>query len=564
MALSWDAPAADSGVTRHEYRFKTTGDYGGWTAIPASARGETNALGYTVARLGYQVDSVDFLFQVRAVSAAGAGAAAESDPVTPLPPPVVPTSCTLNPGDVWCGTVTVGEMAESNGKTLRYGFHQTWHADGVGGLPDRRIVYGANSYRIDEVTVGVEDGDRPAGFLWFSLNRAFPAAERVRLALYVGSDRFLLSKAHGPHNAPTYHWRGTGLDWSSTYSVTLRLRADLPPAPSAVTATTPPGTGGLLEVGWSALASPLAITGYEVNYWKAADAENGPFRTARTESTVTSMLLFSLAANTEYKLRVRARSAIGTGAWSEVATARTGAKQPGKPILSLAVVDKNGADTAGVATGGRFRYRIKVTNLRNHHYGGNDPTGWGTLGVRGGFEIDYILERGTAGGHLLCDGTRLFLKDWTRTSYTAGYWEFESPLIDVNASLGPLRLRMGFECTGKSLGGLLELDTDDDDVIDYVEVFGESDGVVTSTSDSYTLGSPAEACLSIENSLGTIVHACPARRGRCAGAEGAVRVAAGAARRREAGPVAGGVQRGNRGEPGEGGRARRAGRGRAG
>ena len=37
-----------------------------------------------------------------------------------------------------------------------------------------------------------------------------------------------------------------------------------------------------------------------------------------------------------------------------------------------------------------------------------------------------------------------------------------------------------------------------------------SDGVVTSTSDSYTLGSPAEACLSIENSLGTIVHACPA------------------------------------------------------
>ena len=69
VALSWDAPAADSGVTRHEYRFKTTGDYGGWTAIPASARGETNALGYTVARLGYQVDSVDFLFQVRAMSA---------------------------------------------------------------------------------------------------------------------------------------------------------------------------------------------------------------------------------------------------------------------------------------------------------------------------------------------------------------------------------------------------------------------------------------------------------------------------------------------------------------
>ena len=158
-----------------------------------------------------------------------------------------PTSCTLNSGDIWCGVVTVRKKAQLNGKILGWGFHQTWRTDGVGALPDRRFVYGANSYRIDEVTVGVGGGDIPAGFLFLSLNRAFPAADEVRLALYVGSDRFLLSKAHGPdHNTPTYHWRGTGLDWSSTYSVTLRLRADLPPAPSAVTATTPPDTGGLL------------------------------------------------------------------------------------------------------------------------------------------------------------------------------------------------------------------------------------------------------------------------------------------------------------------------------
>ena len=403
-----------------------------------------------------------------------------------------PTSCTLNSGDIWCGVVTMGEKAQLNGKTLGHGFHQTWRTDGVGALPDRRFVYGANSYRIDEVTVGVGGGDIPAGFLFFSLNRAFPAADEVRLALYVGSDRFLLSKAHGPdHNTPTYHWRGTGLDWSSTYSVTLRLRADLPPAPSPVTATTPPDTGGLLEVGWSALASSLAITGYEVNYWKAADAENGPFRTARTESTETSMLLPSLAANTEYKVRVRARNAIGTGAWSPVATARIGAVLPGKPIVSLAVVDGTGADTDTIVAGGTFRYRINVTNLRNHHDSSpRGTTGWGTLGVRGSVAIDYRLERGTAGGHLLCDGLTLFLKDWTRTAYTAGYWEFESPVINhVAATIGPLRLRMGFACRYEPAGPVTS---------------------VTNTSNHYTLGSPAEACLSIENSLGTIVHACPA------------------------------------------------------
>ena len=212
-----------------------------------------------------------------------------------------------------------------------------------------------------------------------------------------------------------------------------------------------------------------------MNYWKAADAENGPFRTARTE----------------YKVRVRARNAIGTGAWSAVATARIGAVLPGKPIVSLTVVDGTGADTDTIVAGGTFRYRINVTNLRNHHdSSARGPTGWGTLGVRGSVAIDYRLERGTAGGYLLCDGLTLFLKDWTRTAYAAGYWEFESPVINhVAATIGPLRLRMGFACRYQPAGPVT---------------------TVTNTSDHYTLGSPAEACLSIENSLGTIEHACPA------------------------------------------------------
>ena len=252
VALSWEAPASDWVVTRHEYRYKTEGNYGGWTTegdygdwttMPDSGRGENNVSGYTVPRL---INGTVYTFQVRAVNGAGAGAAAESDPVTPALPSVVPTTCTLNPGDVWCGTVQVGEVAEASGKTIGYGFHETWHGQGVGYMHDGRINYGANSYRIDEAMVGVGATDRTDGFLFFGLNRAFPSADRARLALHVGSDRFPLSEAHFESSTHTYHWRNTGLDWSSTASVTPRLRAS-PAAPTAVTATAPPRTGGLRQ-----------------------------------------------------------------------------------------------------------------------------------------------------------------------------------------------------------------------------------------------------------------------------------------------------------------------------
>ena len=506
VALSWNAPA--SGVTRHEYRYKTDGSYpASWTAIPDSARGENYASGYTVARL---VNGTAYTFQVRAVNDVGAGAAAESDQVTPAPPPFVPKTCTLNPGDVWCGTVTVGEVAEAKGKTIGYGFHETWHGDGVGYMHDGRIVSGLNSYRIDEAMVGV--GVATAGddrILFFSLNRALTAADRARLVLHIGSDTFAFSDAHFESSTHTYHWRNTGLDWSSTDQVKPRLRAS-PAAPTAVTASAPPRTGGLLEVTWSAPASAGSITGYEVKYWKAADPENRRSRTKQTGSTKTSFLLYPfLDADTEYKLRVRARDTIGRGAWSEVATARTGAKQRDKPILSLAVVDASGNDIESITEGGTFRYRVKVRELLNHHQSsGSDFSGWGTLGVRGPFAIDYIYRDGGKAG---CHGRMLFLKDFTWISATTGYWEFDSADIPADAAgNGPLRLRMGFECTPKYAGASHEVDTNGDGENDTLVESGESDGAVTTTSDIFTLGSPDRACLSVADSEGTVMHACAA------------------------------------------------------
>ena len=85
VVLSWDPPAADSGVTRHEYRFKEgTGSYPpDWTAIPDSGVGGANQAGFTVR--ADLTNETAYTFQLHAVNADGASTAAEAGPVTPTP-----------------------------------------------------------------------------------------------------------------------------------------------------------------------------------------------------------------------------------------------------------------------------------------------------------------------------------------------------------------------------------------------------------------------------------------------------------------------------------------------
>ena len=83
VVLSWDAPASGSGVTRHEYRFKTSADYpANWTQIANSAVGGANEDGFTVMGL---TNETAHIFALRAVGAGGGGAAAYAGPVTLTP-----------------------------------------------------------------------------------------------------------------------------------------------------------------------------------------------------------------------------------------------------------------------------------------------------------------------------------------------------------------------------------------------------------------------------------------------------------------------------------------------
>ena len=79
--LTWDAPASDSGVTSHEYRYKTTGSYTGWTAITDSGVGGANEASFTVTML---TNEVAHTFKLRAVSGSNSPEAT-AEPVTPTP-----------------------------------------------------------------------------------------------------------------------------------------------------------------------------------------------------------------------------------------------------------------------------------------------------------------------------------------------------------------------------------------------------------------------------------------------------------------------------------------------
>ena len=83
VALAWKAARLYSGVTGHEFRYKTDGDYPeDWTAIAYSAPDEANENAFTVTGL---TNEVAHTFELRAVNAAGGGDAATAGPVTPTP-----------------------------------------------------------------------------------------------------------------------------------------------------------------------------------------------------------------------------------------------------------------------------------------------------------------------------------------------------------------------------------------------------------------------------------------------------------------------------------------------
>ena len=173
----------------------------------------------------------------------------------------------LNTGDVWCGVVTVAAA------TSEYGFDSV--AD-YGSLTDnsgdQMFTYGTDptiTYEVRRVAVGV---GTLAGALEFGLQgqdpngvvvQALTDDHRAKLVLFVGSSSTPLAFSSASHNARTgYNWRNTGLDWSSSTTVTVRLR-ELPDAPTGFEA----GVGNAqVALTWDTPASGANITRHEYRF----------------------------------------------------------------------------------------------------------------------------------------------------------------------------------------------------------------------------------------------------------------------------------------------------------
>ena len=95
--LTWTPPAADSGYTRHEYRYEAgNGGFGDWTDIPDSGPGESNGRGYTVMELR---NGTEHTFELRAGDAGAGKSEAASVTVEPTGPPrIVSVEVVSGPG----------------------------------------------------------------------------------------------------------------------------------------------------------------------------------------------------------------------------------------------------------------------------------------------------------------------------------------------------------------------------------------------------------------------------------------------------------------------------------
>ena len=209
LRVNWMKPDLNGGpeITGYNvaYREYATGTDGDWTALSHS---DTDTA-VTAIITGLNTDTE---YEARVQAENGETPSDWSEPSDPFSP----KSCALNPGDLWCGVVTVAGVLGNTAHGFMLG-------DGdLDGNPEDKMFL---NYTINSAFVGT------TGNLDVILDGALSDDDWATLALHVEghSEPFAFSAASTQSGVSAYTWEGSGLDWSSASTVTLRLRRKAAP-----------------------------------------------------------------------------------------------------------------------------------------------------------------------------------------------------------------------------------------------------------------------------------------------------------------------------------------------
>ena len=292
VTLNWDLPSA-SGISRHEYRRKTTGGYGSWTSIPNSAPSESNEDSFTVSPLE---NDTEYTFQLRAVNSLGNGDASGEMSATPIgvanAAPSFSSSSTFDVDENTTGVATVvASDADDEDEVTSYEI--------TGGVDRSRFSIG-----------------RTTGAL------AFSAAPNFESPADVSSSDPVNAGGNNEYLLVVTAKSGTGArEMSAQQSITVTVRdVNEPPViPARSTFDVDENTTGVGTVVASDVDAGDEVTSYEIT----DGADRSRFSILRT----TGALVFNAAPNFESPADVSSSDPVNAGGNNEyllVVTAKSG------------------------------------------------------------------------------------------------------------------------------------------------------------------------------------------------------------------------------------------------
>ena len=318
VRLAWDRPPWDEGITRHEYRYKSTGDYpSAWTAIPNSAASERNDAGYTVRGLAGETQHT---IQVRIVGGGNASDPGEATATTAANS--APRITTSSPLQVAENTITVATLAATDDDRDDI----TWTRAG-----------GADAAQFEVTSAG---------------ELSFAAAPNHEDPADVASSDPANAAANNEYLVTVRASDGTeSTDLPLVVQVTDASEQPAKPDRPEVSPTA--GSTTSLDVRWTA-PDPSGgpdIIGYELQY---REAEGGAWADWTHRGTSTSAAITELTARTEYRARVRALNGETPSDWSDASdAARTNGPANSAPTFPPDPLTRRVAENspAGAAVG---------------------------------------------------------------------------------------------------------------------------------------------------------------------------------------------------------------------